>query len=143
MQAKLNQRLGPEYVSSRAGPGGGPKLHYLEGWKAIDLANDVFGFNGWSTNLVRLDTDFIDISPDGSRCNVGVSAIMRVTLRDGTFHEDIGYGHIENAKGKAAALEKAKKEAVTDALKRSLRTFGRLVGNCMYDKKYLEAVSKM
>lgn len=143
MQAKLNQRLGPEYITSRAGPGQ-TKLWYIEGWKAIDLANDVFGFNGWRTQIIRLDTDFIDpAGPQGTHFNVGITAIMRVTLRDGTFHEDVGYGHIENGKGKAASLEKAKKEAVTDALKRSLRTFGRLVGNCVYDKKYVAEVRKM
>jgi DNA repair and recombination protein RAD52 len=29
-----------------------------------------------------------------------------------------------------------KKEAVTDALKRTLRNFGNLLGNCLYDKEY-------
>ena len=69
-----------------------------------------------------------------------MSIIVRVTLRDGTYHEDVGYGHIENAKGKAAAFEKAKKEAATDALKRALRTFGNVLGNCLYDKDYLRRV---
>lgn len=143
MQARLNQRLGPEYISQRPGGGGMARLHYLEGWKAIDLANDVFGFNGWSTDIRQLTTDFMDVSPDGHRVNCGVTAIVRVFLRDGTYHDDAGFGHCENAKGKAAALEKAKKEAVTDAMKRALRTFGRLVGNCLYDKKYVATVSKM
>ncbi len=68
---------------------------------------------------------------------------MRVILRDGTFHEDVGFGSIENARSKAAAFEKAKKEATTDALKRALRTFGNVLGNCLYDKVYLGNVSKM
>ena len=38
--------------------------------------------------------------------NVGASAILRVTLRDGVFHEDVGYGAIENVKGKGMALDK-------------------------------------
>lgn len=37
---------------------------------------------------------------DGTRVSLGISAIVRVTLRDGTFHEDVGYGSIENAKSK-------------------------------------------
>lgn len=57
--------------------------------------------------------------------------------------QDIGYGHIENCKGKAAAFEKAKKEGTTDALKRSLRTFGNVLGNCIYDKEYLAKVTKV
>lgn len=57
--------------------------------------------------------------------------------------QDIGYGHIENCKGKAAAFEKAKKEAATDALKRALRNFGNVLGNCLYDKDYLQRVTKI
>ncbi len=57
--------------------------------------------------------------------------------------KDIGYGHIENCKGKAAAFEKAKKEGTTDGLKRALRNFGNLLGNCVYDKDYVAKVTKL
>ena len=57
--------------------------------------------------------------------------------------QDIGYGHIENCKGKAAAFEKAKKEGTTDGLKRALRNFGNVLGNCIYDKEYLAKVTKV
>lgn len=57
--------------------------------------------------------------------------------------QDIGYGHIENCKGKAAAFEKAKKEGTTDAMKRALRNFGNVLGNCIYDKDYLAKVTKV
>jgi hypothetical protein len=60
-----------------------------------------------------------------------------------TTSQDIGYGSIENGKGKAASFEKAKKEAATDGLKRSLRTFGNVLGNCLYDKEYLKKVQSM
>lgn len=36
-----------------------------------------------------------------------------------------------------------KKEAVTDAVKRTLRNFGNLLGNCLYDKSYTQEVVKM
>ncbi|KAJ7712511.1 Rad52/22 family double-strand break repair protein-domain-containing protein [Mycena metata] len=61
---------------------------------------------------------------------------MRVTLKEGVFHEDVGYGMFENAKAKGMALDKCKKEAVTEGLKRTLRTFGSVLGNCLYDKQY-------
>ncbi|KAJ1551057.1 DNA repair protein rad52 [Nowakowskiella sp. JEL0078] len=77
------------------------------------------------------------------RYNAGVSCIMRVTLTDGTYHEDVGFGSADNAKSKGAALEKAKKEASTDALKRTLRLFGNALGNCVHDKDYLREMSKM
>jgi hypothetical protein len=38
---------------------------------------------------------------------------------------------------------RAKKEAVTDATKRALRTFGNVLGNCLYDKEYTKEVVKM
>lgn len=85
----------------------------------------------------------MDENPTNGRINLGLSTIVRVTLKDGTFHEDIGYGHCENTKGKAAAFEKAKKEAATDAMKRALRNFGNVLGNCLYDKDYLSKVSKV
>ncbi|KAH0580949.1 hypothetical protein H2248_012102 [Termitomyces sp. 'cryptogamus'] len=143
LQAKLNQKLGPEYISQRPGPGGGPKLTYAEGWKIINLANEVFGFNGWSSSIVNLTTDFVDYNEESRRYNVGATAIVRVTLRDGVFHEDVGYGMLENSKSKGTALDKCKKEAVTDGLKRALRNFGNLLGNCLYDKAYTQEVVKI
>ncbi|OMJ20678.1 DNA repair and recombination protein RAD52 [Smittium culicis] len=82
-----------------------------------------------------------DTSSDG-RVNVGVSCFVRVTLKDGASHEDIGYGHAENAKNKFSALEKAKKEASTDGIKRALRMFGDVLGNCLYNRNYLNKSSK-
>ncbi|KAF9528629.1 recombination protein Rad52 [Crepidotus variabilis] len=143
LQVKLNRKLGPEYISQRPGPGGGPKLTYVEGWKVINLANEVFGFNGWSSSIVNLTTDFLDCNEETRRFTVGVTAIIRVTLRDGVFHEDVGYGMLENGKGKGAALDKCKKEAVTDGLKRALRNFGNVLGNCLYDKSYTAEIVKI
>lgn len=57
--------------------------------------------------------------------------------------QDIGYGNVENSKGKAAAFEQAKKGAATDGLKRALRTFGNVLGNCLYDKTYLNKIQSM
>ncbi|KAL1916077.1 uncharacterized protein VTP21DRAFT_6081 [Calcarisporiella thermophila] len=138
----LQRQLGPEFTSQRPGPAGTGKITYIEGWKTINLANEIFGFNGWSSSIIDITVDFVDVSPD-KRVSLGLSVIVRVTLKDGTYHEDIGYGSIENSKSKATAFEKAKKEATTDALKRALRTFGNVLGNCLYDKKYVRNVQKV
>ncbi|KAF8306049.1 recombination protein Rad52 [Clavulina sp. PMI_390] len=143
LAAKLNQRLGPEYLSTRPGPGGGPKLTYIEGWKAINLANEVFGFQGWSSSISSITVDYIDYNPETQRYNIGVGAIVRVTLRDGTYHEDTGYGTIENVKQKGAGIDKCKKEAITDGVKRALRSFGNVLGNCLYDKNFIKEVMKV
>ncbi|KAJ5673916.1 DNA repair and recombination protein radC [Penicillium macrosclerotiorum] len=142
LQARLDKKLGPEYISSRPGAAGS-KVHYLSADKCINLANEVFGFNGWSSSIQKIDIDFIEENQNTGKISLGLSVIVRVTLRDGSFHEDIGYGHIENCKGKAAAFEKSKKEGTTDALKRTLRNFGNVLGNCVYDKDYLSKVTKV
>lgn len=142
ISAKLDKQLGPEYISARSGPGG-TKVHYLTAEKCITLANEVFGFNGWSSSIQNIQVDFADENPQTQRVSIGLSVIVRVTLRDGTYHEDIGYGSIENAKGKAMAFEKAKKEGTTDGLKRALRSFGNVLGNCIYDKDYVKQVTKL
>lgn len=142
LQSRLEKQLGPEYISSRPGAGG-QKVHYVAAEKCIQLANEIFGFNGWSSQIKEVQVDFVEENPTTLKVSLGLSVIVRVTLRDGTYHEDIGYGHIENCKGKAAAFEKAKKEGTTDALKRSLRNFGNVLGNCIYDKEYLKNVTKV
>lgn len=39
--------------------------------------------------------------------------------------------------------DQCKKEAVTDGIKRALRNFGNLLGNCLYDKSYAQEVIKI
>jgi len=139
VQDALNKKLGPEYISQRAGAGG-QKLAYVEGWKLINLANETFGFNGWSHSVTHQNIDFVD--QVGTKYYVGVSAFVKVQLKDGVFHEDIGYGVAEGMKSKALSLEKARKEAVTDGLKRALKSFGQALGNCISDKDYLKFITK-
>ena len=57
----------------------------------------------------------------GDRFYVGVCSFVRVQLKDGAFHEDVGYGVSEGMRSKALSIEKARKESVTDGLKRALR----------------------
>jgi len=132
----LHQRLGPNFISKR--PAGGGPVAYLEGWKAISLANEIFGFNGWSHSVTQQTIDFVDHNQ--GRFYVGVSAFVRVQLKDGVFHEDIGYGTSEGQRSKALSIEKARKEAVTDGLKRALKSFGNALGNCLGDKDYTRLI---
>lgn len=140
IQGRLQQHLGPEFISTRPAPGGN-RVSYLEGWRAIQLANDTFGFNGWSSEVKEINIDFCDQVKD-AYC-VGVSATIRVTLKDGTFHEDVGFGHIENSRSKAMAFDKCRKEATTDGLKRALRKFGNALGNSLYNKNLLNQTKNL
>jgi hypothetical protein len=58
LQARLDQKLGPEYISAKPGPGG-KKVHYLNSEKCIGLANQVFGFNGWCSSIKGMEVDFV------------------------------------------------------------------------------------
>jgi DNA repair and recombination protein RAD52 len=58
LQARLEKKLGPEYISSRPGAAG-QKVHYLSADKCINLANEVFGFNGWSSSIQNIQIDFV------------------------------------------------------------------------------------
>jgi len=140
IQKALHARLGPNFISKRP-VGGGQYAAYLEGHRAVSLANEIFGYNGWSHSVTQQTIDFVDHNQ--GKFFVGVSAIVKVQLKDGVFHEDIGYGVSEGMKSKALSIEKARKEAVTDALKRALKSFGNILGNCLSDKDYLKMVGSM
>lgn len=131
---QLDKSLGKEYLSIRTGFGN-TKLTYVEGWRIIGLANKIFGFDGWSSEIKSLAEDY-NLDENG-KISVGYSCLCRVTLKNGIFKEDIGFGNSENQKMRGMAIEKAKKEAVTDALKRALRQFGNALGNCCYNKEYI------
>nr|XP_056703349.1 DNA repair protein RAD52 homolog [Euleptes europaea] len=140
IQAALRQRLGPEYISSRQA-GGGQKVCYIEGHRVVSLANEMFGYNGWAHSVTQQNVDFVDLN--NGKFYVGVCAFVKVQLKDGSYHEDVGYGVSEGLKSKALSLEKARKEAVTDGLKRALKCFGNALGNCILDKDYLRSVNKL
>ncbi|ORZ36706.1 hypothetical protein BCR44DRAFT_125376 [Catenaria anguillulae PL171] len=145
MADALARKLPPDCISQRSGGAAG-QVKYIEGWRAIELANEIFGFNGWSMSVLNNSIDFLDNvgpGPNDPRWTVGVTCTVRITLRDGSFREDVGYGIGDNFRTKGQALEKTRKEATTDALKRTLRLFGNSLGNCLHDKDFLRQVNTM
>lgn len=129
---QLSKSLGPEYVSFKNGHA------YIEGHRAIALANEMFGFDGWCSELRKIEIDYVE--EKNGRYNIGAKCIIRVTLRNGCHREDLGYGSSVNMPQRQQAYDKAYKEAVTDALKRTLRQFGEAMGNCLYNKEYVSMV---
>jgi len=126
----LQERVDEYKCSVRAGPGG-MALKYMETFKLIEIADAVFGFDGWSTRIINLNVDFVD--EDKGKYKVGVTVVIRIELKDGTYHEDVGIAGACNS-DKCKALEVAKKAAVSSGVKRALRYFGNFLGNCLYDK---------
>ncbi len=137
---QLQQDLDRDHVSHRRAHSG--SLAYIEGFRAIELANAIFGFDGWSCEVKHMAEDFVTASQDGHKWSAGYSCTVRVTLRDGTFREDVGYGESQMQPQQGAAREIARKSASTDALKRALRLFGRALGLCLYDSEFRTNISR-
>ncbi|KAL4151641.1 hypothetical protein PRNP1_008583 [Phytophthora ramorum] len=136
--AFLHQKLGKESLARRPGPGG-RKLTYIESCKAIELANSAFGFNGWSCHIVECKEEFKE--KKGDRWSVAYSSLVRIELKDGTSHEDVGFGSSDGQRDLGSALEQAKKASISDARKRALRLFGEYLGNSCYDKEHIKDVN--
>ncbi|CAI5708970.1 unnamed protein product [Hyaloperonospora brassicae] len=137
VNAFLHQKLGKDSLARRPGPGG-RKLTYIESCKAIELANRAFGFNGWSCHIVECKEEFKE--KKGDRWSIAYSSLVRIELKDGTSHEDVGFGASDGQKDLGAALEQAKKASVSDARKRALRLFGEYLGNSCYDREHIKDV---
>lgn len=133
---ELSKKLAPSAV--KPAKQFGPKGDYLEGWFCIQEANRIFGFGGWSYTI--LDCKAVMESArqigkgDRAKDGFGVTyvATIRVTVGDVT-RDDVGSGHGYDV-DLGLAHESAIKESVTDALKRSLRSFGNPFGLALYDK---------
>ena len=141
----MSLSLGKEFVSSRPGPGG-RSLSYIQAVDLIRIANHVFGFDGWKSEITIMKDSF-DENKSTSMWMVSAVVTMKVSLLrfEQSSREDVGFGSMGpvNIKDKAQAYEKALKEATTDALKRCLRQFGDVLGNCLYDKTYLQSIAKL
>lgn len=116
---------------------GNISLSYLEAFDIIESANKIFGYGNWSYSISSL----VQVSQEQNHNqNVVIcyKAVVRVVAQDiahtkEVSREDVGFGS-GIAKTLSDAHEGAAKEAVTDALKRAMRTFGNQFGNSLYDK---------
>jgi len=85
VQDRLESTIPAEGIAYRSASGTGGTVAYLEGWRAFKYANEIFGFNGWSSEILNFTIDFIDV--DSGRVSVGISCTVRILLKDGTFHD--------------------------------------------------------
>ncbi|MCI6564652.1 Rad52/Rad22 family DNA repair protein [Campylobacter sp.] len=113
------------------------KLSYLEGFDIIDTANSIFGYGNWAYTISSLEQVSQEVNAN-QNVVVCYKAIVKVDVYDidhSTMisRQDVGFG-TGVARNLADAHENSAKEAVTDALKRSLRSFGNQFGNSLYDK---------
>ena len=136
ISADLQRKLDPAHV--KPAKSFGPKGDYIEGWHAMAEANRIFGFAGWDYTVsdCRCVSDRprrIGKEPN-AKDGFGVSYVATVIVTvDGVVRQDVGAGHGYDVDC-GLAHESAIKEAVTDALKRALRSFGNPFGLALYDK---------
>ena len=133
VQPELERKLDPAHV--RPPSKFGPKGDYIEGWHAIAEANRIFGHGAWSYVIKSMTQDALEQGQNGKgepQWQAAYTCIVTVTV-GGVVREDVGFGS-GFAKQVGDAVEGATKEAVTDALKRALRTFGNPFGLALYDK---------
>ena len=130
---KLAQPLDASLVSQRKGRGN-RSFSYVEGRTVIDQANRIFGFGGWGHELVGdvtlRELDQVNTQTGEVKRIRAYSATVKVTVPGAPPRTDVGFQPVsdETAEGHETAF----KGAVTDALKRSLRTFGAQFGNALY-----------
>ena len=124
---RLRQPLPRGLVSERTTEHG-EVLRYIEGWRAIEQANVVFGHDRWGAELVgEVACREVPATGGGEMTAALYTATVRVTARGCRPHSDIGTAVASEPTAEAHAV--AAKAAVTDALKRALRHFGERFGN--------------
>lgn len=137
-KAELAKPLNSAHVKP---PAPGKYGDYIEGWKVIEEANRIFGFDGWTRETVSMiETNRDKLTLPGrnnstyEQWRVGYVAKVRVTVH-GVVREGTGFGSgMSKPESLGDAIESAVKEAETDAMKRGLMTFGYPFGLALYDK---------
>jgi len=135
-QAKvLAYELDNSRIKSRSK--GNITLSYLEGFDVIETANKIFGYGNWDYAITRLEQVSQEVNQNQNNV-ICYKAVIQILVHNeqhtkDVSREDVGFG-TGIAKTLADAHESGAKEAVTDAIKRTLRSFGNQFGNSLYDK---------
>ena len=130
---KLSQPLAPGLISQRKGRAG-RTYSYIEAHTVIDQANRIFGHGGWGYEPVGevalREIDNVDEQTGEVKRVRAYSATVRLNVTGALSRTDVGFHAV--AEETADGHDTAYKAAVTDALKRALRSFGDQFGNSLY-----------
>ena len=140
----LLQGLNPAYVANRR-DGGGATLSYVEAWHIKRTLTRIFGFGGWSAEVLEAEHMFTEEAPTnrGVNYHVGYKVLMRLTIVD-TYGMPTCF--TEAAVGSATlpqlgeAHDMAVKTAESDALKRCAINLGDQFGLSLYNGGSVEPV---
>jgi len=113
----------------------GLSFKYLETYDVINVANTMFNYM-WDYTITRLEEVARETNQNGNNV-ITYSAIVKVKLYDSQRNfierEDTGVG-TGTARTLGDAIDNASKSAVSDGLKRTLRSMGSQFGNNLYSK---------
>ena len=127
---QLDAPLDPSLVAQRKGRAG-HTFPYLPGRVAIAQANRLLGYGGWGYDLVGevtpRDITTRDAETGAVEHATAYTATVRLHVPGVPPRTDVGFRVV--AEESAQGHETAYKGAVTDALKRALRTLGAQFGN--------------
>lgn len=129
-RAELRKALPREAISQRDG-GSGKKLSYLEGHYVKREMNRIFGNGAWSYRATV--TKEYEGTNDKQQYVCTYKGVCVLTVGDCVI-EEVGAGQGQD-KRPGEAIEKAMKEAATDALKRCCHVLGDPLGLALYDKE--------
>ena len=121
----------------------GRQLSYLEAWDVKAHLIRIFGFGGWSAEVLSADLAFEDKNEKG-QWNVGYKVILQLTVGDYMKGGSVMY--TEAAVGSATlpqrgeAHDMAIKTAESDALKRAAINLGTQFGLSLYNNGSLRDV---
>lgn len=129
----LTQPLAASRVAKRSQAG--MSLSYLEAWDVKAHLIRIFGFGGWSADVLSADLVFEEKTEKG-RWEVAYKVVMRLRIHS---EEESGATYTEAAVGSATlpqrgeAHDMAVKTAESDALKRAAINLGTQFGLSLYD----------
>lgn len=113
----------------------GMKFSYLETYDCINVANTIFNYM-WDYTITRLEEVNREVNQNSNHV-ITYSAIVKVRIYDNQRNyiqrQDTGVG-IGTARSIGEAIDNASKSAVSDSLKRTLRSLGAQFGNNLYQK---------
>ena len=115
----------------------GRSLSYLEAWDVKAHLIRIFGFGGWSADVLAADLAFEEKNEKG-QWNVGYKVTLRLAVAGATYTESaVGSASLPQ---RGEAHDMAVKTAESDALKRAAINLGTQFGLSLYNNGSLRDV---
>jgi len=107
------------------------RIYYIPGNDCIEIANDIFGPTGWSSEFTVLDTS---IEQKGDQFHVNSKTKVSARVGNGC-HSVNGYGTSVSSRS-FDAVSNAERIACTDGLKGALKLYGNVFGLFIRDSQF-------